>query len=166
LTIRQLYLKVRSLLGKTTPGSWSALTEIYARDAFLTALDDEKLKRRIMLTSPPPETLVAVYDLALRAVAVENYVTRSQSEDRGDRHPPQNGRSRHARVVGAENESEPPPMPTQQMKQIMEIQAAVVGFQASTEKPTEPRIDPKGTSQTGRPAVARTKPKRRVRYDV
>jgi hypothetical protein len=169
LTIEQLYLKVRSLVSKAAPGSWSALTEIYARDAFLTALDDEKLKRRIMLTSPPPETLVAVYDLALRAVAVENYVTRSQSEDRGDRHPPQYGRSRHARVVGAENESEPPPMATQQMKQIMEqlkeIQAAVVGFQASTEKPTEARIDPKGTSQTERPAVARTKPKRRVRYD-
>jgi hypothetical protein len=147
LTIEQLYLKVRSLVSKAAPGSWSALTEIYARDVFLTALDDEKLKRRIMLTSPPPETLVAVYDLALRAVAVENYVARSQSEDRGDRHPPQYGRSRHARVMGAENESEPPPMATQQMKQIMEqlkeIQAAVVGFQASTEKPTEVRIDPK-----------------------
>jgi hypothetical protein len=169
LTIEQLYLKVRSLVSKAAPGSWSALTEIYARDACLTALDDEKLKRRIMLTSPSRETLVAVYDLALRGVAVENYVTRSQSEDRGDRHLSQNGRSRHARVVGAENESEPPPMATQQVKQIMEqlkeIQAAVVGFQASTEKPTEARIDPKETLQTERPAVARTKPKRRVRYD-
>lgn len=81
LTIAQLYLMVRSLVSRAAPGSRSSLTEIYARGAFLTALDDDKLKRRLMLTNPPPETLVAVYDLALRAVAVNNYVTRSQSED-------------------------------------------------------------------------------------
>jgi len=92
LTNEQLYLKVRSLVSKATPGSWSTLTDIYARDAFLTALDDEKLKWRIMLTSPPPETSVAVYDLALRAVAVENYETRCQSEDWGDQRTQRDGR--------------------------------------------------------------------------
>jgi hypothetical protein len=148
LTIEQLYLKVRSLVSKAAPGSWSALTEIYARDAFLTALDDDKLKRRIMLTSPPPETLVAVYDLALRAVAVENYVIRSRSESRRDRHPPQYGQSKHARMVEAEHGSEPDTMVTQQMKQFMEqlkeIQAAVMGLKASTEKQPEEKVNRKG----------------------
>jgi hypothetical protein len=169
LTIEQLYLKVRSLVSKAAPGSWSALTEIYARDAFLTALDDEKLKRRIMLTSPPPETLVAVYDLALRAVAVENYVTRCRSESRGDRHPQQGGRSRHARVVGTEDDSKPQPAATQQMEQVMEqlkeLQAAVAGIKTSTAKPTEAMVDPKETSRTGRPAANQMKPKRGARYD-
>ena len=122
LTIEQLFLKVHSLVSKAAPGSWSVLTEIYARDAFLTTLDEEKLKRLIMLTIPPPETLVAVYDLALRAVAVEDYVTRSQSEDRGSRHPPQNSRSKHAYVayvVGAADGSEPPLVATEQIKQFM-----------------------------------------------
>jgi hypothetical protein len=71
LTLEQLHMQVRTLVSKATPGPWTALTEIYARDAFLTALDDGELRRRIMLTCPPPITLAATYDLALRASALE-----------------------------------------------------------------------------------------------
>jgi hypothetical protein len=42
-----------------------------ARDAILTALDDGELRRRIMLTCPPPITLAVTYDLALPASALE-----------------------------------------------------------------------------------------------
>jgi hypothetical protein len=70
MTLEQLHLKVRSLVSKAAPGPWTALTEIVARDAFLVALDDARLSERIMMTCPPPETLAAVYDLALRAVIV------------------------------------------------------------------------------------------------
>ena len=44
LTIEQLHIKVRTLVSKAAPGPWTALTEIYAREAFLTALDDSELR--------------------------------------------------------------------------------------------------------------------------
>jgi hypothetical protein len=53
------------------PGPWGVATEIYARDAFLSALSDADLQRRILLTCPPPETSEDVYDLAVRSVAVD-----------------------------------------------------------------------------------------------
>jgi hypothetical protein len=65
LTLKQLHMQVRTLVGKTAPGPRTALTEIYARDAFLTALDDGELRRRFMLTCSPPITLAATHDLAL-----------------------------------------------------------------------------------------------------
>jgi len=52
-------------------------TEIYAPDAFLQALGDLELRRRIMLTCPPPTTLDAVYDLALRASVFESYACKT-----------------------------------------------------------------------------------------
>jgi len=50
LSLEQLHLKARSLVSKAAPGSWTALTEIYARDAFLSSLGDDVLRRRIMMT--------------------------------------------------------------------------------------------------------------------
>lgn len=46
-------------------------TEVYARDAFLSALGDPELRRRILMSCPPPETLEDAYDLAVLAAAVE-----------------------------------------------------------------------------------------------
>ena len=97
LSLEQLHLKVRSLVCKAAPGPWTALTEIYARDAFLSAFGDEDLRRRIMMTCPPPETLSAAFDLALRAVAVDKDSTRSSSEHHENLFQ-QTGR-RHARAV-------------------------------------------------------------------
>ena len=96
-TLEQLHLKVRSLVSKAAPGPWTALTEIYARDAFLSALGDDDLRRRIMMTCPPPETLSAAFDLALRAVAVDKEPTKSSSEHHEGRFS-QSGR-RYARAV-------------------------------------------------------------------
>ena len=62
---------MRSLVSRAMPGPWDKATEIYARDAFLTALDDNELRRRIMMACPPPDTLSAVFDLAVRAIAVD-----------------------------------------------------------------------------------------------
>jgi hypothetical protein len=59
----QLHMEVRTLVSKAAPGPWTELTEIYAGDAFLTALDDGELRRRIMLTCPPPITLAATQHL-------------------------------------------------------------------------------------------------------
>jgi hypothetical protein len=78
MSLGQLHLKVRSLVSKAAPGPWTALTEVYARDAFLTALGDEQLRGRIMMSCPPPETLAAVFDLALRAYAVRESRTEDQ----------------------------------------------------------------------------------------
>ena len=71
MTLEKLHMKVRSLVSKAYPGPWGVATEIYARDAFLSALGDQELRRRILMTCPPPETLEDAYDLAVRAVAVE-----------------------------------------------------------------------------------------------
>jgi hypothetical protein len=98
LTLEQLHLKVRSLVSKAAPVPWTSLTDVYARDAFLTALDDPDLRRRIMLTCPPPETLVAAYDLALRASAMETEMYDHQSGDTFERRY-QHGRQRYARTV-------------------------------------------------------------------
>jgi hypothetical protein len=56
------------------------LTDIYARDAFMAALGDDDLRRRIMMTCPPPKTRSAAFDLALRAVAVDEDSIKSRSE--------------------------------------------------------------------------------------
>ena len=71
LTLEQLHLRVHSLVSRAMPGPWSKANDIYARDAFLTALDDDDLRRRIMMACPPPETLSAVFDLAVRASAID-----------------------------------------------------------------------------------------------
>lgn len=70
MTIHALNLEVRRLVNKAFPGSWSRSTEVYARDAFLRALDNPELRTRILMSMPPPETLSAAYQLAVRAVAV------------------------------------------------------------------------------------------------
>ncbi|HSN23390.1 MAG TPA: retropepsin-like aspartic protease, partial [Methylomicrobium sp.] len=98
LTLEQLHLKVRSLVCKAAPGQWTSLTEIYARDAFLMALDDMELRRRIMLTCPPPETLVAAYDLALRASAMDTGTCEQRSGYTLERRS-QPERQRYARTV-------------------------------------------------------------------
>ena len=71
ITLEQLHLRVHSLVSRAKPGKWSKAAEIYARDAFLTALNDNDLRRRIMFACPPPETLSAVFDLAVRSSAIE-----------------------------------------------------------------------------------------------
>ncbi|HSN23670.1 MAG TPA: hypothetical protein VLS45_05815, partial [Methylomicrobium sp.] len=40
MTLQELHLEVRRLVNKAFPGQWSMSTEVYARDAFLNALDD------------------------------------------------------------------------------------------------------------------------------
>jgi hypothetical protein len=71
MLLEQLHLRVHSLVGRAMPGPWSRATEIYARDAFLTALDDDDLRRRIMMACPPPDTLSGVFDLAVSASAID-----------------------------------------------------------------------------------------------
>lgn len=56
LSIQELHLEVRRLVNKAFPGKWSTSTDIYARDAFLSALKNPELRRRILLTVPPPES--------------------------------------------------------------------------------------------------------------
>jgi hypothetical protein len=71
LTLEQLHLRVRTLVSRAMPRTWNKATEIYARDAFLSALGDEELRRRITMACSPPETLSAVFDLAVRASGLE-----------------------------------------------------------------------------------------------
>ena len=71
LSIKELHLEVRRLVNKAFPGEWSTSTEIYARDAFLSALNDPELRRRVLLTVPPPETLTSAFDLAARAITLD-----------------------------------------------------------------------------------------------
>lgn len=100
-TLEQLHVKVRTLVSKSAPGPWTALTEIYARDAFLAALDDWDLRKRIMMTCPPPTTLAATYDLALRSAALETGMSSQQRSG-----SPSDQRSRRARMLGNADESE------------------------------------------------------------
>jgi predicted aspartyl protease len=104
LTLEQLHMQVRTLVSKAAPGPWTALTEIYARDAFLTALDDGELRRRIMLTCPPPITLAATYDLALRASALE-YSLEGACGGHRDRSPVSR-QNRNARVLVSDQSKE------------------------------------------------------------
>jgi len=75
ITIHALNLEVRRLVNKAS-GSWSRSTEVYARDAFLRALDDAELRNRILMAMPPPETLSAAYELAVRTNAVHSEVSK------------------------------------------------------------------------------------------
>ena len=100
LTLEQLHVKVRTLVSKSAPGPWTALTEIYARDAFLAALDDWDLRKRIMMTCPPPVTLAATYDLALRSAALETGMSSQQRSG-----SPSDQKSKRARMLGSTDES-------------------------------------------------------------
>jgi hypothetical protein len=53
------------------PGPCSKATDIFARDAFLTALDVDDLRRRIVMACPPPGRLSAVFDSSVRACAID-----------------------------------------------------------------------------------------------
>jgi hypothetical protein len=81
MTLEQLHLRVHSLVSRAMPGDWSRATEIYARDAFLNALNDDDLRRRIMLACPPPDTLAAAFDLAVRASAFDVSFRPSESRE-------------------------------------------------------------------------------------
>jgi hypothetical protein len=96
LSLEQLDFKVRSLVSKAAPGPWKASTEIYARDAFMTALNKD-LRRRIMMTCPPPETLSAVYSLALLSLPLCTD-TAKRIRDDGDNRDSQSDR-RYARAI-------------------------------------------------------------------
>jgi hypothetical protein len=72
MSMRELYLEARRLVSKAFLGQWSTSTEIYARDTFLSALDDHELRRRILMTVPPPETLASAFDLAVRAITLDD----------------------------------------------------------------------------------------------
>ncbi|HSN24302.1 MAG TPA: hypothetical protein VLS45_09100, partial [Methylomicrobium sp.] len=98
LTLEQLHLRVHSLISRAMPGPWSKATEIYARDAFLTALDDSDLRRRIMMACPPPETLSAVFDLAVRASAVDE-VFRQQTRAESWEARPMERRQKYSRQI-------------------------------------------------------------------
>jgi len=71
LSIKDLHLEVCCLVKKAFPGEWSTSTEIYARDAFLSALNNLELRRRVLMTVPPPETLTAAFDYAARAITLD-----------------------------------------------------------------------------------------------
>lgn len=105
MTLEQLHLRIHSLVSRAMPGQWNKVTEIYARDAFLTALDDDKLRRRIMMACPPPETLSAVFDLAVRASAIdESLGSPSQQESSWDK-PQMRKRQKFTRVIAGQNYS-------------------------------------------------------------
>ena len=72
MSIQDLHLEVHRLVNKAFPGKWSTSTEIYARDAFLSALNDPELRRRVLMTVPPPETLASAFDLAVRAITLDD----------------------------------------------------------------------------------------------
>jgi len=101
LTLEQQHVKTRTLVSKAAPGPWTTLTEIYARDAFLTALDDWDVRKRIMMTCPPPTTLAATYDLALRSAALETGMSCQQRFC-----SPSDQKLRSARMLGNANESD------------------------------------------------------------
>ena len=98
LTMKELYLEVRRLVNKAFPGQWSSSTEIYARDAFLYALDDHELRRRVSMTVPPPETLASAFDLAVRAITLDDS-DRSEQHDATREGQPARRRRYQARVI-------------------------------------------------------------------
>jgi hypothetical protein len=102
LTLEQLHLRVHSLISRAMPGPWSKATEIYARDAFLTALDDSDLRRRIMMACPPPETLSAVFDLAVRASAVDEVFRQQTRADSWEARPTER-RQKYTRIIAKSN---------------------------------------------------------------
>jgi len=57
ISLEKLHLQVSALVRKVAPGPWTSLTEVYARDTFLNALDDDDLRQRILMTCLPPTTL-------------------------------------------------------------------------------------------------------------
>ena len=58
MSVHALNLEVRRLVNKAFPGSWSTSTEVYARDAFLRALDNDELRTRILMSMPPTRDAV------------------------------------------------------------------------------------------------------------
>ena len=119
MSIHALNLEVRRLVNKAFPGSWSRSTEVYARDAFLRALDNMELRNRILMTMPPPETLAGAYELAVRAYAVDSEPSRQDRE-----------RPYRARVVGSAFDTRLKETPDQVdvialQQQIVELQAAM-----------------------------------------
>jgi hypothetical protein len=102
MALEQLHLRIHSPVSRARPGQWNKVTEIYARDAFLTALDDDKLRRRIMMACPPPETLSAVFDLAVRASAIdESRGSPSRQESSWDE-PQVRKRQKFTRVIAGQ----------------------------------------------------------------
>ena len=107
MTLEKLHLQVRALVSKVAPGPWTTLTEIYARDAFLNALENDDLKRRILMTCPPPTTLAMTYDLALRSAALEPRVEHDDHlGDDGKPRSPVKCHPRRARALITGNEEE------------------------------------------------------------
>jgi transposase InsO family protein len=109
MTLEKLHLQIRALVSKVAPGPWTSLTEIYARDAFLNALDDDDLRRRILMTCPPPTTLAMAYDLALRSAALEPRVRCDHhSEDSWRSRSPAKRQQRRTRALITEKDDESP----------------------------------------------------------
>ena len=123
---------------------------MYARDALLRALDDAELRNRILMTMPPPETLSAAYELAVRAYAVTSEVSKqSDGKDRQYR----------ARAVGIANDTSPSSEDRQErtamdvlQKQIAELQVALqkVTAAVATREPTT--TTQAATDQPSRPS--------------
>ena len=151
MSIEQLHLKVRSLVSKAAPGPWTALTEVYARDAFLSALDDEELRRRILLTCPPPETLSAAYDLALRTLAIDTINRRNRERS------PDIGKTRHARVLAdgrapPSEPSMPPPSPPEVQRLAEEnrrMKQQIADLQSALHKITTHQLESKPSVEAG-----------------
>jgi transposase InsO family protein len=124
-TIHALNLEVRRLVNKAFPGSWSRSTEVYARDAFLRALENEELRNRILMTMPPPETLAAAYELAVRAYAVTGDTTKTEDA---------RNRPYRARAVGSEGETPLLERDEAEHQAVVALQRQVGALQAAMEK--------------------------------
>ena len=74
-SIQTVYQDIRRLValafpgeGGSTPGS---VYEVVARDAFLSAIDNPSIRRRILERDPPPDTLDAALSAAVRLEALD-----------------------------------------------------------------------------------------------
>lgn len=68
------YIYERNPVTRAMPGKWSKVTNIYVRDAFLTALDDDDSRRQRILPGPQPRRRSVVFNLAMQASAIAEYL--------------------------------------------------------------------------------------------
>ncbi len=75
-SLQAVYQDIRRLVALAFPGqSGSApgsVYEVLARDAFLTAIDNPSIRRRVLERDPPPDTLDAALSAAVRLEALDS----------------------------------------------------------------------------------------------
>jgi hypothetical protein len=158
MTLEKLHLQVRALVSKVAPGTWTSLTEIYARDAFLNALDDDDLRRRVLMTCPPPTTLAMAYDLALRSAALEPRVRCDHySEDSWRSRSPAKRQQRRTRALITEKDDESPQniqeltvANSRLQKQVEELQQRLQKFPAGKSCTETASVRPTVEPQSGK----------------